>query len=120
MMKNDFYILKRPLPEAGRLMMKQLDEVASFFSQLREIHERNKRLLPRLNKLENRSVSKIESTHEVLISWDGPNIWINDLRLQEFHREVRMGISVEDSMFSHYFEESSEFEGYFAGKDYGI
>lgn len=107
-------------------MMKSEEELSSFFNQLFIIHEKNKSLQTRIGRLYTIATFKICGTplpfneNEVLVSWNGRKIWINDLALQEFYRSKRSGIDMEDYMFDYYFEKNPEMHGYFEGKEYGI
>jgi hypothetical protein len=124
-MMNDYYLLKQhqPLPKSGKILMTTEEELSSFFRQLFIIHEKNKSLRTRISRLYTKAIFKVKGLpfpEEVIVAWDGPKIWINDLSLQEFYRLNRLGLSIEDYLFSTYFEQNPEFEGYFTGKDYGI
>ena len=122
-MKNDYYLLKQPLPKGGKIFMTTEEELNSFFGQLFIIHEKNKSLHTRIGRIYTKAIFKIKGLpfpEDVIIEWDGPKIWLNDLSLQEFYRLKRSGLSTEEYMFETYFEQNPEFEGYFTGKDYGI
>lgn len=121
---KDYYLLKAPLPLAGRIVMKNDEELLSFFNQLWIIHAKNKSLDRRLHKLLILSITKLTIDNEILISWDGAKIWMNDLGLQQYYRDKRSGLSTIqfwiDSEFETYFERNPDYEGYFTGKDFGI
>jgi hypothetical protein len=121
-MKN-YHLLKRPLPKNGKILMTTEEELSSLFNQLFIIHEKNKSLQTRISRLYTQSIFKVKGLpfpEEVIIAWDGPKIWINDLSLQEFYRLNRVGSNIEEYMFDYYFEHNPEFSGYFASKAFGL
>jgi len=99
------------------------EEQSSFFNQLFIIHEKSKSLKTRIGRLYTLAhfrVKKLPFPEDVMISWEGPKIWIDDLSLQAFYRSNRSGLDMENYTFDYYFEINPELQGYFDGKEYGI
>ena len=99
------------------------EEQSSFFNQLFIIHEKSKSLKTRIGRLYTLAhfkLKKLPFSEDVMISWEGPKIWIDDTSLQEFYRSKRMGLNIESYLFDYHFEINPDFQGHFDGKEYGI